>query len=394
MAIQGNDLFTGFGCPRCGHREGPERPATHCRCGAPLLAEYDMEAARLRLRPQDWERGGPACLRFSALLPPGAADDRALSLGEGDTPLLPAPRLAEAAGMRAELYIKDEGRNPTGSFKDRGAAAAVRYLRGHGVTRVGLPTAGNAGAAWAAHCARAGIDLHVAAPADAPPAVLESCRGFGARVTTVPGVLPDAGRFMVRTAPSEGRYLASTLREPCRVEGKKTIALELAASLGWRAPQAVIFPTGGGVGVIGIYRGFRQLQQLGWLRGDLPRMVVVQPEGCAPLVRAVAAGWNHCEPWPEPRTRAGGIRVPGSVGDFLVLEAVYVTGGTAVAVSDEEMAVAARLLAGNEGISAALEGGAAVAGTLRLAREGWFRPEAAGPVIIVNTSRGGMIGQA
>ena len=302
--------------------------------------------------------------RYHELLP--VREERyVLTLGEGMTPLLAAPRLApEGMEGRARLLVKDEGQNPTGSFKARGMAAAVSRALELGVTGLATPTAGNAGAAMAAYAARAGLPAYVSAPEDAPEACIEQARLYGAEVELIPGLISDAGRLVNEVAAARGWFNVATLREPYRAEGKKTMGLELAEQLGWRLPDAIIYPAGGGTGIVGMWKAFRELRELGWLEDErLPKMIIVQAEGCAPLVRAFEQGRDEAEAWPahEAHTDAAGLRVPSAIGDRLILQAVRESGGTALAVSDEAMEQMMRYAARREGILVSLEAAATLA---------------------------------
>jgi threonine synthase len=319
--------------------------------------------------------------RYRELLPV-EDPEHGVTLGEGWTPLLPAPRAAASIGLPG-LLVKDEGRNPTGTFKDRGAACGIARAAELGVREVGLPTAGNAGTSWSAYGAAAGLRVHVAMPSDAPEANRLACELFGAEVVAVDGLISDAAALIAEGVEGEGWYDAATLREPYRIEGKKTLGLEIAEQLGWCLPDAIVYPAGGGVGIIGIWRGLLQLRELGWVEGPLPRLIVVQAEGCAPLVRALEEGAEESTFWTGARTFAAGLRVPKAFGDRLVLQAVRETGGTAVAVSDEAIASAMRTVAAEEGLFAAPEGAATFAGAAELRRRGDLSEE--DRVVLVNT---------
>ena len=369
-------------CSRCG------RPHDHlewhqlCRCGGPLIVEYDLDAVAGRVtRDRVAARTGLGMWRYVELLPVEDAE-RIVHLGEGWTALIPSPVLTAGLGVRS-LHVKDDGRNPTGTFKARGAACGVTAAVERGASDVALPSAGNAGVAWAAYGAAAGLRVHVAVPRDAPAANLAALRLLGAEVAPVDGLISDAGRIVAEMVAAHGWYDAGTLREPYRVEGKKTLGFEIAEQLGWRFPDAVVYPAGGGVGLIGMWRAFAQLRDLGWVTGEVPRLVVTQSEGCAPLVRAFESGADVAEPWVGATTIAHGLRVPAPLGDRLVLQAVRETGGTAVAVPDEEMVAAQRALAAATGILASPEGAAPLAAAPRLVERGDLGPE--DRVVLVNT---------
>jgi threonine synthase len=375
-------FVSGLRCPRCDATYDHLGLHNVCSCGSPLLVEYDLERVAGSVDRAELPARSPTMWRYRELLPvedPG----RIVSLGEGFTPLLPAPRLAARAGV-AELWIKDDGLNPTGSFKARGAACGMTAAVERGVREVALPTAGNAGGAWAAYGAAAGVRVHVAMPADAPAANRLECLAFGAEVTAVDGLISDAGRLVREWVEANGWFDVSALREPYRIEGKKTLGLEIVEQLAWRPPDVIVYPAGGGVGLIGIDRALRQLRAMGWVDGSAPppRLVVVQAEGCAPLVRAFREGREECEPWPDASTLAAGLRVPKALGDFLVLRALRETDGTAVAVADREILAAMRT-AGEIGVQACPEGAATLAALGPLRDAGWLG--GGERVVVVNT---------
>jgi threonine synthase len=370
-------------CPRCGARHDADQVHGTCSCGSPLLARYDLR--QVRVSPRDLA-GRPAALwRYHELLPvrePG----HVVSLGEGMTPLLAVPRLGRALGV-PNLLMKDEGSLPTGTFKARGAAVGVSRAAELGVSAIAMPTNGNAGAAWSAYAARAGLRSLIVMPAAAPAITRAECAAAGAELYLVDGLIGDAGRLVAAAVPRRPGYQdVSTLREPYRIEGKKTMGLEIAEQLGWRLPGVIVYPTGGGVGIIGIYKALRELLELGWVSGDLPRLVAVQAAGCAPIVRAFGAGAASSEPWSDPRTVAFGITVPKPLGDFLILEALYATGGTAVAVTDGALLAGQRAMARLEGSFICPEGAACVAAVRQLRESGWL----SGPeeVVVLNTGTG------
>jgi threonine synthase len=302
--------------------------------------------------------------RYHELLP--VREERhVLTLGEGMTPLLMAPRLApQGLEDKARILIKDEGQNPTGSFKARGMSAAVSRALELAVSGVATPTAGNAGAAMAAYAARAGLPAYVVAPLDAPETCIQQARLYNAEVELIPGLISDAGRVAADVSQQRGWFNVATLREPYRAEGKKTMGLELAEQLGWRLPDAIIYPAGGGTGIVGMWKAFAELLSLGWLKNTrLPKMIIVQAEGCAPLVRAFQDGLDEAEAWPaqEAHTQAAGLRVPSAIGDRLILQAVRESGGTALAVSDEVMTEMVRYVARREGMLISLEAAATIA---------------------------------
>jgi threonine synthase len=309
-----------------------------------------------------------------------------VSLGEGMTPLLPLPRLGTALGV-PNLLMKDEGLVPTGTFKARGAAVGVSRAAELGVTGVAMATNGNAGAAWSVYAARAGLASLVVMPDGAPDITYAECAAAGAEVYLIDGVIGDAARVVAGQVPGRPGYQdVSTLREPYRIEGKKTMGYEIAEQLGWRTPGVIVYPTGGGVGLIGIYKALLELRELGWLDAEPPRLVAVQATGCAPIVTAFERGATHSEPWPEPRTVAFGITVAKALGDFLVLDALYATGGTAIAVEDEALLADQRETARLEGCVICPEGAACVTAVRRLRESGWLGGD--DEVVILNTGTG------
>jgi threonine synthase len=368
-------------CPRCGARYHAGELHNLCACGSPLLAMYDLAALAAGLYPSDLARRPPNIWRYSEFLP---VDDprHIVSLGEGWTPTLRAQQIGERLGLN-QLWVKDEGLNPTGTFKARGASAGTSRAKELGVKAVAMPTAGNAGGAWAAYGARAGIEVHVAMPQDAPAINQMECRLFGAHLSLVDGLISDAGRLIAQGVAEHGWFDVSTLKEPYRIEGKKTMGLEIAEFFDWQVPDVVIYPAGGGVGIIGIWKALRELREIGWVAGPLPRMVVVQAAGCAPLVRAFEAGRDESVFWDGAQTMAAGLRVPKALGDFLVLRAIRETGGTAVAVSDEAIGEAMALAAWTDGLSMCPEGAATVAAAQQLREAGWLRPD--DHVVLINT---------
>jgi threonine synthase len=367
-------------CPRCGRTHDPAKPHNVCDCGSPLLVEYDLDAVGSAVRPDDIASRAPDMWRYREMLPL-AEPEKVTSLGEGLTPLLPVPLLAQELGL-SELWVKEDGLNPTGSFKARGAAAGVARAAELGIREVALPTAGNAGGAWACYGAAAGIRVHVAMPSDAPEANRLECLAFGADLQLVDGLISDAARVIAEGVERHEWFDVATLREPYRIEGKKTLGLEIAEQLDWRFPDAIVYPAGGGVGLIGIWRAISQLRELGWVDDPFPRLILVQAEGCAPMVRAFEEGREESEPWPDARTVAAGLRVPKALGDFLALRAVRETEGTAVAVSDEGILAAMRRLAAG-GIMAAPEGAATLAGADVLRERGDLGAQ--DRVVLINT---------
>ncbi|GGK24742.1 threonine synthase [Pilimelia terevasa] len=372
-------------CSRAGTRYDADAVQGVSDLGAPLLARYDLERAG-RTLTREALAGRPADLwRYHEVLPV-RDPDRVVTLGEGMTPLLPLRRYGAAIGVPG-LLMKDEGLIPTGSFKARGAAVGVSRAAELGVTGVAMPTNGNAGAAWAAYAARAGMAALIAMPVDAPPITRAECLATGAELYLVDGLIGDAGKLIHAAVPERPGYQeVSTLREPYRLEGKKTMGYELVEQLGWAVPDVILYPTGGGVGLIGIYKALREMQELGWIGERLPRLVAVQAQGCAPIVAAFEAGESVSVPWPHAATVAFGITVPKALGDFLVLEAVRATGGTAVAVSDDALLAEQRRLAAHEGTFVCPETAACAAAARQLRAGGGI---AAGErVVLLNTGAG------
>jgi len=380
-----NSYLSHLECGLCGERLEADRLWNLCpKCGKPLLARYDLEAARAAVGRDALACREPTMWRYRELLP--VRDLRfKLCLGEGFTPLVQAPRLGAETGFDT-LYVKDEGLNPTGSFKARGLAAAVSRAFELGVRAVSIPTAGNAGCAMSAYAALAGIEAHVFMPADVPRPFINECRVLGARVTLIDGLITDCGKAAREGVEKHGRFDVSTLKEPYRIEGKKTMGYELAEQMGWRLPDVVIYPTGGGTGLVGMWKAFGEMEKLGWIGPERPRMVTVQSDGCAPMVKAFREGKEFAEPWPDARTVADGLRVPAAVGDFLILRALRESGGTAVAVPDAAILEGTRLLGRTQGIWPAPEGGATVAAFLELRRQGWVRDGET--VVLFNTGNG------
>jgi threonine synthase len=377
-------FVTHLRCARCDARFDHRQPQHLCSCGSPLLVEYDLEAIAAAVdRPTVGGRA-PTMWRYREFLP---VEDPAniVSLGEGFTPMLSIGYALKELGF-TDLWLKDDGLNPTGSFKARGASCGISRAKELGVRSVALPTAGNAGGAWACYAAAAGLTCHVAMPADAPRINHLECRLYGADLQVVDGLISDAGKLIAQGVAAHGWYDAATLKEPYRIEGKKTLGLEIAEQLDWRLPDAIVYPAGGGVGVIGIWRALLQLKAIGWVQGELPRLIVVQAEGCAPLVKAFTEGRSESEFWQGAQTFSSGLRVPKALGDFLVLQAVRATGGTAVAVSDEATGEMMRRIAGRTGICAAPEGAATLAGIVALAERGDLAYHER--IVLINTGSG------
>jgi threonine synthase len=353
--------------------------------GGPLLVRYDLERVHESMQREELARRPATLWRYRELLP---IDDPAhiVTLGEPNTPLLDAHRIGEELDL-PDLRVKDEGLLPTGTFKARGAAVGVTRALELGVSTLALPTAGNAGAAWAAYGARAGIRVVVVMPDTTPQTIVRETASYGADVYLVPGSIADAGAVVKRACLEYSWYDASTLKEPYRIEGKKTMGFELAEQLGWKLPDVIVYPTGGGVGLIGMWKAFAELRQIGWIaETDKPRFVAAQATGCAPIVRAFESGLEESEPWPDPQTFAAGIRVPKALGDFLVLRALRESAGIALAVTDDEMRDMMRVVGSMEGMLVCPEGAAAVAAAAKLRRAGWIHDNES--VVVFNTGSG------
>jgi threonine synthase len=371
----------GLDCSVCGKKFDAAVEQHLCTCGKPLFARYDLKRAAATLTLKNLGERPRTLWRYAEVLPDGAV----VSLGEGMTALVGASRLGAAMGLR-NLYVKDEGLNPTGSFKARGMAAAVTRAKQLGAKTLAAPTAGNAGGALAAYAAAAGMAAVVVMPADTPLANVMECRAFGAKVVLLDGLISDCGKYVAEKKDREGWYDVSTLREPYRLEGKKTMGYESWEQLGGRLPDVILYPTGGGVGLIGMCKAFDEMEEMGWIGKERPRMVAVQAEGCAPIVRAWEAQKATAEFFPNAATLASGLRVPGPLGDVLILRMLRQTKGTALTVTDEEMLEAGRELAASEGIFAAPEGAATVSAARKLAASDWIQPEET--VVLFNTGSG------
>jgi threonine synthase len=376
--------LTHLDCTKCDRRYDAGKAAHLCECGAPLFARYDLAAAARDMRPGHLELREPTLWRYAEVLPVENPEDR-VTLGEGFTPLLSAPRLGVLVGL-PRLMIKEEGGNPTGSFKARGLSLAVSMAKALGATDVCLPSAGNAGSALAAYAARAGLRAHVFVPKDIARVFLMETESYGAEVQTVEGLITDAGRVCAERARQEGWYDCATLKEPYRVEGKKTMGYELAEQLDWSLPDAILYPTGGGTGLIGMWKAFEEMETMGFVGSKRPRMYAVQAEGCAPIVKAFTEGASEAPLWPNATTLAHGLRVPRAIGDFLMLRALRESGGGAVAVSDSAMVGGVKDAAACEGLFMAPEGGACVAALRTLTASGALTPD--DRVVLFNTGTG------
>ncbi len=372
-------------CPNCGATYNPDEIHNLCpRCAKPLLARYDLDRAARTLTPDALAQRESNLWRYREVLPvrdPGFM----LSLGEGGTPLFLADWLGEQLGC-PQTYIKDESLNPTGSFKARGLAMAVSRALELGVEELAIPSAGNAAGAMSAYAALAGMPAHVYMPADAPLAFRAECDALGAEVTLVEGLITDAGARVREAVEEFGWFDVSTLKEPYRIEGKKTMGYELAEQFGWELPDVIIYPTGGGTGLIGMWKAFDEMEGMGLIGPERPRMVSVQSAGCAPIVRAFEQGLDHAPMWEEAATIAAGLRVPAAIGDFLILQALRESQGIAIAVPDEAILDAIRLMGSTTGVFPAPEGAATLAAHIQLLNDGWIQPD--DRVVLFNTGSG------
>ena len=375
--------LTHLECSACGERYDADVPQNLCRDGKPLLARYDLAAAARTLTAAALRDREPSLWRYAELLPLRDQANR-VSLGETMTPLLPLPRTGARHGL--DLYLKDEGLLPTASFKARGAAVGVSRAKELGITGFAMPTNGNAGGAWAAYAARAGMKAHLVMPQSAPHVNRLEAVMTGAAVYLVDGLISDAGKIVARAVARGGVFDASTLKEPYRIEGKKTMGFELAEQFGWNVPDVIVYPTGGGVGLIGIDKALRELHAIGLLEARMPRMVAVQSTGCAPVVRAFDAGAKETQFWENARTVAFGITVPKPLGDAIVLESLYATNGTAIAVDDDAILACQRELASDDGVFVCPEGGATLAAAIALRERGWIGADER--VLLINTGSG------
>ena len=358
-----------------------------CSCGKPLLARYDLAAARRTLTAKTLAARPANMWRYAEVLP----GNPPVTLGEGMTPLLHARRAGAAVGLQ-NLYIKDEGLNPTGSFKARGLSAAVTQAKAYGAKALAIPTAGNAGGALAAYAAKADIPAVIVMPTDTPAANVMECRAFGAEVRHLDGLISDCGKYVAEHKEREGWFEVSTLKEPYRIEGKKTMGYELWEQCGGKLPDVIIYPTGGGVGLIGMCKAFGEMEDMGWIERERPRMVCVQAAGCAPIVTAFEKGSTSSEFWSHAVTMASGLRVPKALGDFIILRDLRASNGAAVTATDEEMLAAGRELAALEGVFAAPEGAATLVAARKLFAQGWIEPEET--VVLFNTGTGYKYGEA
>ncbi|MBV9072879.1 MAG: threonine synthase [Acidobacteria bacterium] len=367
-----------FECSKCGEHLPADKPQTLCpKDAGSLWVRYDLRAVRARTSRDDIAPRAGSMWRYRELLPNATP----VTLGEGFTPMLPSRR-------HKNLWLKDEGANPTGSFKARGLCMAVTMARHYGLKKLAIPSAGNAAGALAAYAAAAGIESHIFMPKDVPEANLVECTAYGAHVTLVNGLISDCARMLGERKQAEGWFDVSTLKEPFRVEGKKTMGLEVAEQVGWRLPDAIFYPTGGGVGLIGMWKAFDELEQLGWLESGSkrPKMIAVQAAGCAPIPKAFEEGKSVSEAWQDASTFASGLRVPKAYGDYLILDFVRRSGGTAIAISDQEMLASLLDWAREEGVFLCPEGAAATAAYDKLLATGFLK--ASDEVVIFNTGTG------
>jgi len=377
-------MLTHLECTKCGTQHAPGRVYTVCECGAPLYARYDLARAAHEMRPGQLALREPTMWRYREVLPLAASGEK-VSLGEGFTPLLPTPRLGATLGL-PKLMVKEEGGNPTGSFKARGLSMAVSMAKALGATDVCLPSAGNAGAALAAYAAAAGIDAHVFLPNDVARLFIMETEACGAHVETVDGLITDAGRVCAAQAKEHGWYECATLKEPYRVEGKKTMGYEVAEQMGWSLPDAILYPTGGGTGLVGMWKAFAEMQAMGFVGTKRPRMYAVQAEGCAPIVKAFQEGREDAPFWENAATHAHGLRVPKALGDFLILRALRESHGAGIAVSEQEIVQGVKDAAACEGLFMCPEGGACVAAAKKLKVSGHLSPD--DTVVIFDTGTG------
>ncbi|MFC4858592.1 threonine synthase [Actinophytocola glycyrrhizae] len=380
MAEPWNSALSHLECGRCGTRYDADEPQNLCECGTPLLVRYDLDLVARTVSTADIASRPGDLWRYRELLP--VRDRRhVVSLGEGMSPILPLRSYGARIGV-PDLLVKDEGMLPTGSFKSRGAAVGVSRALELGIDRITMPTNGNAGAAWAAYAARAGLEALIVMPREAPRITRMECAMAGARLYVVDGLIGDAGKLAAQ-AVADGWFDTATLKEPYRIEGKKTMGMEIAEQLGWRMPDVIVYPTGGGVGLIGIRKALDELVALGWLTGRLPRLVAVQSSGVAPIVRAFEQGAQTARPWEGAATVAFGINVASAVGDFLILSAIRDTGGTAVAVDDADILAAQAECAATEGVLMCPEGAATLTAVARLRADGWL--DGSEEVVVLNT---------
>src|SRR6266850_2047358 len=371
-------------CSVCGKRRDAGLIHNLCECGGPLLVLYDLEKAKATWSRDAVAKGTCSMWRYAPVLPVQNKNS-IVTLGEGMTPIAKTEKLGSRLGA-TDLWVKDEGINPTGSFKARGLSCAVSMCLELGIRKVAIPSAGNAASAMAAYAAAAGIEAYIFMPCDVPQSNYIECKAFGAHVTLVDGLISDCGKIVAERGPREGWFDVSTLKEPYRIEGKKTMGYEVAEQLGWELPDAIFYPTGGGVGMIGMWKAFAEMEALGWIGAKRPKMIAVQVEGCQPVVRAFERGEPRSQFWDNAHTVASGLRVPKPLGDFLILEAVRNSGGTCIAVSDSELIDAGIQLATDEGMFVAPEGAACVSALEKLLSSGFLKRSER--IVIYNTGAG------
>lgn len=371
-------------CSKCNETYDSEQRLNLCKCGAPLLVRYHLDKIRDIFTKDSLAGRPPDLWRYRELLPV-VKEENVVCLGEGMTPLLALKNLGAEVNL-PNLYLKDEGLIPTGTFKARGAAVGVSRAKELGIDILAMPTNGNAGAAWAVYCAPANIEAVIVMPQNAPPIPRGECAISGASLYLVNGLISDAGKIIAQAVSEFGWFDASTLKEPYRIEGKKTMGLEIAEQFGWKLPDVILYPTGGGVGIIGIYKALLELQQMGWVAEPFPRLVAVQSTGCAPIIKAWEAKKSESEFWENAHTLAYGITVPKALGDFLVLDAIYKTDGCAIAVDDDDILAAEQMLASREGLFVCPEGAATLSAAIQLLKTGWIKPDE--KVVLLNTGSG------
>ncbi|WP_040208856.1 threonine synthase [Neobacillus jeddahensis] len=371
-------------CPKCNKTYDHQEPQQLCTCGSPLLVNYNLDELGKYVSRDSFVGRTASLWRYHEILPVVNEKD-VVTLGEGMTPLLPMPVIGDEMDI-PNLYMKDEGIIPTGTFKARGAAVGVSKAKELGVTELAMPTNGNAGAAWSLYAARAGIKSTIIMPVDAPKITRNESAISGSNLYLVDGLISDAGKIVAEAVQDFVLFDASTLKEPYRIEGKKTMGLEIAEQLNWNMPDVILYPTGGGVGIIGIYKALTELKQLGWVEGELPRLVAVQAEGCAPIVKAWKEGKAESEFWSDSETVAFGINVPKALGDFLVLEALYQTKGCAIAIEDQSLLQEQKRIAELEGAFICPEGAATFVAARRLRESGWIKQDDV--VVALNTGMG------
>ena len=377
-----NNFLQHLECSRCGETFPHIVPQNLCHsCGKPLFARYALDQLTDTWKPKQLQSRPNTLWRYRELLPI-SNDKHIVSLGETLTPLIHAKRLGAQFGLQ-QLWIKDESRLPTGSFKARGLAMAVSKAKELGIKKLAIPSAGNAATALSVYAASAGIPAFIFMPKDTPTYNIETCQLVGANVTLIDGLISDAGKSVAERKTDEGWFDVSTLKEPYRVEGKKTMGFELAEQFGWKLPDVIVYPTGGGTGIVGMWKGFAELETIGWIGKKRPRFISVQAEGCAPIVKAWNEGKTHAEPWQNAHTIASGLRVPQAIGDFLILEAIRESGGTAVAVTDDAIKEAMQMLPSTEGILTCPEGAATVAALEELVGNGTIK--SSDQVVLFNT---------